>query len=237
MPTESTPYPTRLQSLQRKIIELREEMAQEAITNNPDLWTEIRGQESQKRAIVLAAVAGHSILFLGEPGSGRDMLIAAAAQLGVVAAKFDTNPKHPCHNCHFVPENAQQKVVFTKTMGAMGINQAAKTLDVTMAKYDMHVECPGVPMKTRLSNRHGTTLEMAKGQLAVSMESKDPIPEALDDTCGELLKQAVTTFRLGQQQIATIIAIARSAAALERSPRIQMIHLTEAIQYRLDRRS
>ena len=90
-------------------------------------------------------------------------------------------------------------------MGAMGINQAAKTLDVTMAKYDMHVECPGVPMKTRLSNRHGTTLEMAKGQLAVSMESKDPIPEALDDTCGELLKQAVTTFRLGQQQIATII--------------------------------
>jgi predicted ATPase with chaperone activity len=52
----------------------------------------IRGQEMDKRALLVAAAGKHSILFIGPPNCGKSMLRAAALKLG----DFVTFEARPC---------------------------------------------------------------------------------------------------------------------------------------------
>ncbi len=65
-----------------------------AATSGHDAATIIRGNECAKRALLVAAAGGHSILFVGTPNCGKTMLRAVALELGL-ANTFEARPC-PC---------------------------------------------------------------------------------------------------------------------------------------------
>ena len=204
---------TKLASLHRKVTNEIERRAKVAV-NGHDPAAIVFGNELAKRALVVAAARGHSILFVGPPNCGKTMLRAVALELGL-GSTFEAWPC-PCG------DRSSRNVACHCT--ARQIERHLCRFPVTEISVEM---CHPIAHDFL---RPGTTLaDMQKQNAAKS--HYDSLK--LDEVCGNLMNAAVRDLALDADTQCRIVAVARTIANLDRSEQIEPSHLCEAMNYRM----
>jgi hypothetical protein len=176
----------------------------------------IRGNEAAKRALLVAAAGAHSILFAGGPGTGKTMLRALGVELGA-RESYEIRPC-PCGNawqlnraCHCTPEM---------------IRCHAATWPPTQ------IQVQTVHLKSREFESWSVGLTAADMRRQISEMGPALKRRRKSETVRDLLKAAVAELGLDGWQVATIWAVAKTIARLDRAAEVHAAHLCEAINYR-----
>lgn len=203
---------TKLAALYRQVSNEVERRARIA-TNGYDSAAMIHGNEMAKRALVVAAAGGHSLLLVGPANCGKSMLRAVALELGL-GQTFEARPC-PCGNystpCAACSCTARQ------------IERHRERFPVA----DITVEMVRPPEREMRSA--GTTLAEMRKQIEAKT---DHSALDLDDVTSGLLRTAVVELGVDPDVRRRIIAVARTIANLDWRERIEAPHLMEAINYR-----
>jgi magnesium chelatase family protein len=118
-------------------------------------------------------------------------------------------------------------------------------------RIDIHIEVPAVPFQELSSNQPGTssasmreTVEVAR-QMQAERFSGSSVYNAqmssrqlrefcpLDRTCSNLLRDSCNELGLSARAHDKILRVARTIADMESSEQIKIVHLQEAINYRM----
>jgi len=185
-----------------------------AATNGHDAATIICGNECAKRALLVAAAGGHSILFIGPPNCGKTMLRAVALELGL----GDTFEARPC------PCGYHGSPLRACNCSCSKIERCRTSWPVV----DITIEVVQPPQR-ELIGRPGTGVAEMKAQIA-RMSSHTDL--TLDQDSANLLKCACAEYAIDPDARNRIIAIARTVANLDWSERIGPAHACEAFNYR-----
>lgn len=133
---------------------------------------------------------------------------------------------------------------------------AGKLSGPLLDRIDIHIEVPAVPFKELSSERSGTNSQQMREQVMVArqkqqqrfaesktrnnarMSSRELRAHCkLDKTSQDLLQQSVNELGLSARAHDKVLRVARTIADLDGSDRIEPMHVTEAINYRiLDRK-
>ena len=188
---------------------------------------DIKGQEHCKRAIEVACVGEHGIVFIGPHNSGKTALIKriptitsipifTAEILPCPCGNF-TDPKKEC-NCR--PRQIQEHL--------------ASIPSQILRRADMHVEVPKLNMDHFGDKRRGELSEVIKAR--IEKARKNPKPHELDKEANELLKLAILELGISPASYDKIIYVAITIAQMDDKRVIEAHHISEAISYRsLDR--
>ena len=187
-------------------------------TCEPD-FSDVRGQESVKRALLIALAGNHSIVLIGSPGCGKTLLTAA-----VRVAERQIPEARPIT----IREVQVIKKAGTLVWQGSSLRQLARVIDMT-------VEVPPIPFRELTGRLPGTStaqiLERVQKALAFAKSHK------LDYTVGEgtllLLRQASDELGMSARGVAAAVRLSRTIANLDGDVLINECHMAEAIQYRL----
>jgi len=203
---------SKLANLHRK---LTNEIARrtKAAANDHDPAAIIFGNETAKRALIVAAAGEHSILFIGPPNCGKTMLRAVGLALGL-SSTFEARPC-PCGH---------------RTSPSAPCACTVKQVDRHLRKQpptDITVDlrCP----TEQEIKRPGTTLADIQQQVAAKSDYDSTL---LDEGGKALFDASVRNLSLDVDRQRRVLSVARTIANLDRSERICPQHLSEAINYR-----
>ena len=199
-----------------------EEIRKRAVTTCEDPFAIIKGQEAAKRAVIVAAAGGHSLLFVGPPGSGKSMFCAAAAKVGVTAFELRpcpcgtfNDPKLPCRCA------AHQIDRYWR----------AKARANLLGSVDMMMTLTLPPARELESRQLGTTLAQVQDQLNRKGE-RPSFDDTADEATRTLLRVATDDYGLSPALVAKAKSTAESIAALMQDDRVRAAHIAEALFYR-----
>jgi predicted ATPase with chaperone activity len=175
----------------------------------------ICGQEGAKRATLVAAAGGHTLLLVGSSGCGKTMLRAVALQLGL-ATTFEARLckcgayGDPRRSCPCTPRQLA-------------------SIRNTWPECEITVEVPPVPAKYKQASMAGTSTEEMKKQIEDAATYASLV---LHEDARRLLDVSQSETGFDDRVRETIIRVARTIANLDHSENIELSHLTEAINYR-----
>jgi predicted ATPase with chaperone activity len=202
----------KLSDLRRKVVNEIERRST-AATNGHDAAAIIHGNECAKRALVVAAAGGHSILFIGPPNCGKTMLRAAALELGL-SETFEAWPcpcgwrSHRDSPCCCSAKQAERHIA---------------KLPVADITVEMHA-----PTDRDMICR-GTSLAEMKEQIACRSRHDST---QLDEFGRTLFKATINEMAIDAAAQQSILAVARTIANLDNSETINSAHVVEAVNYR-----
>jgi|WetSurMetagenome_2_1015567.scaffolds.fasta_scaffold138668_2 predicted ATPase with chaperone activity len=199
-----------------------EEIRRRAVTQCADPFALIKGQEAAKRAVIVAAAGGHSLLFVGPQGSGKSLFSAAAARVGVTAfelrpcpcGKFN-DPRLPCPCTSYQIERYWQ----------------AKGRAELLAGVDMMMTLTLPSARDLESRQLKTSLAQARDQVG-GTGSRPRFNDTADELARRVLQVATDERGLAPSVVAKIKAVAESIASLAHEDVVRAEHVTEAMFYR-----
>lgn len=204
--------------LQHLWAEVNDELRRRAYTEVPDPFVIIKGNESAKRAICVAAVQKHSIVLMGAHGVAKSMLVAAAARVDVIAHEVLSCP------CGYYGDVGKACKCTAKE-----IEKYWRSITPLLRSSAMFFEVPPTPFREMNSTRPGTSLEDVLHQVEPARARKLPEP-VFDEMSNRMLKHFVTELS-ANDRVEHVKSIAQSIAALAGEDHIKTEHATEAMMY------
>jgi magnesium chelatase family protein len=208
---------------------------------------DIKGQESAKRALEIAAAGGHHLLMIGSPGAGKSML---AARLPSILPPL--SPSEPCRCGHaYEPGYSCKRGRIDRCTS----DYQARISGPLMDRIDLRIEVPAVTaadlilpppaegsaeVAARVAAARDIQLKryMAAGlpQVRTNAEAPASVLETIaqPDAQGlKLLRDAAETMRLSARGYHRVLRVARTLADLDGAEKIGRLHLAEALSYRV----
>ncbi len=190
-------------------------------------FQDIKGQEHCKRAIEVACVGDHGIIFIGPHRSGKSALIKRIPTIYSVPIFTAEILPCPCGNftdprkeCHCTPRQIQEHLVSIPPR--------------ILKRADMQVEVPKLNMDHVGDKRRGEASAAVRER--IEKARKNPKPRGLDKEANELLKLAILELGISPLSYDKIIYVATTIAQMDAKLTIEAHHISEAISYRsLDR--
>jgi predicted ATPase with chaperone activity len=201
--------------LAQMLRDVRCECVRRTTAETADACSIIKGHEMAKRAVLVAAAGNHSLLLVGCSGTGKTMLRAMAAELGL----HETFEVWMCKCGRFSDINCDCTCT---TRQIIAVRNKWPQCEIT-------IEVPRVLEREMHSNLRGTSLEDLRQQLQQRTSGTSLV---LGESEKRLLAAAVNDKGLDGHSRDSIVRVARTIANLDGSKAIGLPHLCEAINYR-----
>lgn len=191
------------------------EIHRRALASTAQAGSEIVDLEMAKRVVTVAAAGNHSVVFIGREGSGKTMLRALAARLGLTDT-FEARPC-PCGNHGDVHRRC-------RCTDYQLVNHQQR-----WPRADIFCEVVAPSEREFRAKTPGTGVD----DIRATIGRKGPIPNAFDSPAESLLSYAIRELGLRLPTVSTIRSVAQTIAALDQSSVVTSSHLNEAINYRM----